>query len=49
MKHGLEIAEKRMLQDKAMRGENLIVSSDGKTFQHIPAKELLAAEQPVKH
>jgi hypothetical protein len=49
LKHGLEIAEKRMLQDKAMRGENLIVSSDGKTFQHIPAKELLAAEQPVKH
>lgn len=51
LKHGLEIAEKRMLQDKAMRGEDLIVSSDGKTFQRIPAKELLslAAEQLVKH
>ena len=35
LKHGLEIAEKRMLQDKAMRGENLIVSSDGKTLSHI--------------
>ena len=42
LKQGLELAEKRMLQDKAMRGEDLIVSSDGKTFQRISAKELIS-------
>ena len=39
---GLEIAEKRMLEEKAMRGEDIIVSSDGKTIERIPAREVLA-------
>lgn len=47
LRQGLELAEKRMLQDKAMRGEDLIVSSDGKTFQRISAKELISTVQPV--
>lgn len=42
LKRGLELAEQRMLQEKALRGEDIIVSSDGKTIQRIPAKELLA-------
>ena len=41
LKHGLELAEKRMLKEKAMRGEDLIVSSDGKTIQRISAKEII--------
>ena len=39
---GLQIAEKRMLEEKAMRGEDIIVSSDGKTIERIPAREVLA-------
>ena len=42
LKRGLELAEQRMLQEKALRGEDIIVSSDGKTIQRIHAKELLA-------
>ena len=41
LKAGIELAGKRMLQDKALRGEDVIVSSDGKTIQRIPAKELI--------
>ncbi|MBP5714116.1 MAG: hypothetical protein J6X07_05405 [Prevotella sp.] len=45
LKSGLEIAEKRMLEEKAMRGEDIIVSSDGKTIERIPAREVLAKKQ----
>ena len=41
---GLEIAEKRMLEEKALRGEDIIVSSDGKTIERIPARQLLYSE-----
>jgi len=30
-----------MLEEKALRGEDLIVSHDGKTIERIPAKQLL--------
>jgi hypothetical protein len=30
LKAGIELAGKRMLEEKALRGEDLIVSSDGK-------------------
>ena len=35
LKAGIELAGKRMLQEKAMRGEDIIVSADGKTIQRI--------------
>ena len=41
LKHGLEIAEQRMLEEKALRGEDVIVSADGKTIEYIPATQLL--------
>lgn len=41
IKAGLVIAERRMLEDKALRDEDIIVSSDGKTIERIPAKQLL--------
>ena len=41
LRNGLEIAERRMLEEKALRGEDIIVSSDGKTIERIPAKQLL--------
>lgn len=42
LKQGLELAERRMLQEKALRGEDIIVSSDGKSIQRIAAKKLIA-------
>lgn len=41
IKVGLVIAERRMLEEKALRDEDIIVSSDGKTIERIPAKQLL--------
>ena len=41
LRNGLKIAEKRMLEEKALRGEDIIVSSDGETIERIPAKQLL--------
>ena len=41
LKRGLEIAEKRMLEEKALRGEDVIVSEDGKNIQRIPASRFL--------
>lgn len=41
LKVGIELAGKRMIEEKALRGEDLIVSYDGKTIEHIPAKQFL--------
>lgn len=41
LKAGIRLAGKRMIEDKALRGEDVIVSSDGKTIKRIPAKLLL--------
>ena len=42
LKAGIELAGKRMLEEKALRGEDVIVSSDGKTIERIPASQLLS-------
>jgi hypothetical protein len=39
---GLRLAEKRMLEEKALRNETIVVSSAEGGFQYIPAKEALA-------
>ena len=41
LKAGIELAGKRMLEEKAFRNEDIIVSSDGKTIERIPARQLL--------
>ena len=46
LRNGLKLAEKRMLEDKAFHGEDIIVSSDGVTFQRISAKQVMA-ENPI--
>ena len=43
LKVGLELAERRMLEEKALRGEDIIVSSDGKNIRRIPEKQVLAS------
>ena len=40
---GLRLAEKRMLEEKALRDETIVVSSAEGEFQYIPAKEVLAS------
>lgn len=41
LKAGIELAGKRMLQEKAMRGENIIVCDAEDNIQRIPASQLL--------
>ena len=40
---GLQLAERRMLEEKALRGEDVIVSNDGETIQRIPARQVMSA------
>lgn len=44
--HGLEIAEKRMLQEKAFRNEDVVVCGEDNVIRHIPAKQVIA-ENPI--
>ena len=39
---GLQLAEKRMLQEKALRDECVIVQNSDGVIQHIPAKQVIA-------
>ena len=39
---GLKLAEKRMLQEKALRNETVVIYSEEKGIQHIPAKQIIA-------
>lgn len=41
LKAGIELAGRRMLEEKALHNEDVIVSSDGKTIERIPARQLL--------
>ena len=38
----MKLAERRMLEEKALRDETIVVSSSEGSFQYIPAKEVLA-------
>lgn len=39
---GLKLAEKRMLQEKSLRGENVVIYTEDKGIQHIPASQVIA-------
>ena len=39
---GLELAEKRMLQEKALRGESVVVCDKNNNIRRIPAKQVIA-------
>lgn len=41
VKAGIELAGKRMIQEKALRGEDIIVSADGKIIRRIPAGQIM--------
>lgn len=42
LRDGLAIAEQKMLEEKALRGQDVIVCDDNDNIQRIPAKELIA-------
>lgn len=42
LRDGLAIAEQKMLEEKALRGQDVIVCDDNDEIQRIPAKELIA-------
>lgn len=39
---GLQLAEKRMLQEKALHDECVIVQNSDGVIQHIPARQVIA-------
>ena len=47
LRDGLAIAEQRMLEEKALRNQEVIVCDDNDNIQRIPAKELLAETATV--
>ena len=46
LRRGLLLAEKRMLQEKALRGQDVIVCGADQIIRRIPAKRVIA-ENPV--
>ena len=41
LRKGLELAEKRMLQEKALRGQSVVVCDANNTIRRIPAKQII--------
>lgn len=41
--YGLKISERRMLEEKALHGQDIVVCADDNTIKRIPASEALAA------
>ena len=39
---GLKLAEESMLKEKSLKGENVVVYTEGKGIQHIPASQIIA-------
>lgn len=46
---GLRLAEKRMLEEKALRDETIVVPGSEGEFQYIPAKEVLAEIERLRN
>ena len=42
IKEGLEIAEREMLEEKALRGQDVVVCDDNNNIQRIPASQVIA-------
>ena len=41
LRRGLEIAEKKMLQEKALRGQDVVVCGNDQIIRRIPAKQVI--------
>ena len=47
LRDGLAVAEQRMLEEKALRNQDVIVCDDNDNIQRNPAKELIAETATV--
>ena len=47
LRRGLEIAEKRMLQEKALRGQDVVVCGTDQIIRRIPAKQVMAGNSVI--
>lgn len=43
LQQGLDLAERRMLEEKALRGQDIVVCDDNGVIQRIPAKKAIEA------
>ena len=43
LQQGLDLAERRMLEEKALRGQDIIVCNDDGIIQRIPARNAIEA------
>lgn len=43
LNYGLDIAERRMLEEKALRGQDIVVCHKDGTIHRVPAKEAINA------
>ena len=41
LQYGLDLAERRMLEEKALHGEDIVVCGDDNIIKRVPAKEAL--------
>ena len=41
LQYGLRLAERRMLEEKALHGQNIVVCGDDNIIKRIPAQEAL--------
>lgn len=46
LRRGLELAEKRMLEEKALRGQSVVVCDKNDNIIRIPAKQVIA-DNPI--
>lgn len=46
LRRGLELAEKRMLQEKALRNQDVVVCGADQVIRCIPAKQVIA-DNPI--
>lgn len=46
LRRGLELAEKRMLEEKALRGQSVVVCDKDGNIIRIPAKQVIA-DNPI--
>lgn len=43
LQHGLDIAERRMLEEKALHGQDIVVCHTDGTIHNVPANEAIKA------
>lgn len=45
LRKGLELSEKRMLHEKALHGESVVVCDENNNIKYIPARQVIAENE----